>query len=94
MAHWDSKLVDDAHGTKLERLAVLVPGAPNYIEGKLLGVPSLVDDEGNATSTGLAQFEGTSELIKLWDLKNSIRGVVFDTTASNSGVRQGACKKM
>ena len=41
--HWDSKLVDDSHGTKHERLAVLVSGAPSFIEGKLLGVPSLVD---------------------------------------------------
>ena len=41
--HWDSKLIDDALGTKKERLAILVSGAPNYIEGKLLGVPSLED---------------------------------------------------
>ena len=92
--HWDSKLVDDAHGTKLERLAVLASGAPAYIEGKLLGVPSLVDDEGQATSTGEAQFEAAKELVKLWDLRKSIRGFVFDTTASNTGVKQGACKRM
>ena len=51
--HWDSKLVDDAHGTKLERLALLVSGT---VKGR--------------------------------------KGVVFDTTASNSGVRQGSCKRM
>ena len=34
--------MDDAHGTKLERLAVLASGAPAYIEGKLLDVPSMV----------------------------------------------------
>ena len=39
--HWDSKLIDDSHGTKKERLAIFVSGAPHYIEGKLLGVPSL-----------------------------------------------------
>ena len=72
----------------------MVSGAPNYTEGKLLGVPSLVDGEGNATSTGLAQFEGASQLVEIWNFKNSIRGVVFDTTASNSGVRQGACKRI
>ena len=92
--HWDSKLVDDSHGTKHERLAVLVSGAPSYIEGKLLGVPSLVDEDGNATSTGEAQFEGAKDLVKIWDLKKSIRGLVFDTTASNSGVKQGACTRM
>ena len=92
--HWDSKLIDDAHGTQHERLAVLVSGAPNYIEGKLLGVPSLVDEDGNTTSTGLAQFEGARDLVKTWNLENSVRGLVFDTTASNSGVKQGACKRM
>ena len=81
--HWDSKLVDDSHGTKHERLAVLTSGAPNYIEGKLLGVPSLVGEDGQATSTGEAQFEGAKDLVKIWDLKNSVRGLVFDTTASN-----------
>ena len=92
--HWDSKLVDDAHDTKLERLSVLVSGAPIYIEGKLLSVPSLVDEYGNATSTGRAQFEGAKDLIKSWDLKNSVTGLVFDTTASNSGVEQGACTRV
>ena len=92
--HWDSKLIDDVHGTKHERLAVLVSGAPNYVEGKLLGVPSLVDDDGNVTSSGLAQFEGAKELVRVWDLSKSLNGLVFDTTASNSGVHQGACKRM
>ena len=69
-------------------------GAPHYIEGKLLGVPSLEDEDGNATSTGYAQFKGASDLVKIWDVKNSVRAMVFDTTASNSGVKQGACKRM
>ena len=46
-------MVDDAHGTKSERLAVLVSG---ILKGR--------------------------------------QGVVFDTTASNSGVRQGVCKRI
>ena len=70
--HWDSKLIDDSHGTKKERLAILVSGAPHYIEGKLLGVPSLEDEDGNATSTGYAQFKGASDLVKIWDVKNSV----------------------
>ena len=63
--HWDSKLIDDAHGTKKERLAILVSGSPSYIGGKLLGVQSLEDENGNATSTGLRQFQGASEYVKL-----------------------------
>ena len=92
--HWDSKLIDDAHGTKHERLSILASGAPNYVEGKLLGVPSLRDEDGNPTSSGYAQFKGASDFVRIWDIKNSVRGFVFDTTASNSGVRQGACKSM
>ena len=92
--HWDSKLIDDAHGTKHERLSILASGAPNYVEGKLLGVPSLRDEDGNPTSSGYAQFKGASDFVRIWDIKNSVRGFVFDTTASNSGVRQGACKRM
>ena len=33
-------------------------------------------------------------MVGICDLKNSIRDIVFDTTASNSGVGQGACKRM
>ena len=73
--HWDSNLVDDSHGTRSERLAVPVSGEPSYVEGKLLGVPDLVDGDGHATSTGLAQFEGARDLVELWDLQNSVRGV-------------------
>ena len=53
-----------------------------------------MNEDGEATSTGLAQFEGAKELVQIWNVKNSIRGLVFDTTASNSGCKQGACKRM
>ena len=56
-------------------MAVPVSGEPSYVEGKLLGVPDLVDGDGHATSTGLAQFEGARDLVELWDLQNSVRGV-------------------
>ena len=60
----------------------------------MLGVPSLINSEGKPTSTEEAQFEGAKEVVKLWDVKKSLRGFVFDTTASNTGAKQGACKRM
>ena len=70
----------------------LVP--PHFDKGKLLGVPSMETEDGTPTSTGQAQFEATNELVKLWDIKNHIRGMVFDTTASNSGAKKGACTRL
>ena len=58
------------------------------------GTPTdLIDGGGNATSAGLALFEEARDFVKLWDMQNSMRGVVFDTTASNSGQRRGPVSK-
>ena len=53
--------------------------------------------EGQATLTDEAQFEKAKEMVRIRDLKNSIRDerdLVFDTNASNSRVRQDVCKGM
>ena len=88
--HWDGKMLKDVAGTKpgshTEALAVLVSGKPCYTEGKLLGVP-FIDN-----STGIMQAQTSYDLLKLWDLTDSISGLVFDTTASNSGIHRGAAK--
>ena len=70
----------------VESLAVLVSGAPHYEEGKLLGVP-FID-----SSTGIQQCNASLELIETWGLADKVEGLVFDTTASNSGVNKGAAK--
>ena len=86
--HWDGKLVRDVLGETypVESLAVLVSGAPQYEEGKLLGVPFI------ESSTGIQQCNATLELIETWGLTDNIVGLVFDTTASNSGINKGAAK--
>lgn len=84
--HWDGKLLSDVLGDSYERLAVLLSGAPQYIEGKLLGVPSLVD------SKGMTQANATYDLLEVWDISDRVAALVFDTTASNSGVHKGAAK--
>ena len=87
--HWDSKFLTDSVGQGWEAEAILVSGAPNWVEGKLLDVAELVDGEGGPSSTGQAQFQANKEVVKLWDLKRDIRAFVFDTTASNTGCRKG-----
>ena len=58
--------MEDPHKKQSGKLAILISGAPAYEQGKLLGVPEIVDS--NRLS--------------------------FDTTASNSGWQNGACKKI
>ena len=84
--HWDGKLLADMRGESCERLAVLVSGAPNYTEGKLLGVSNLTD------STGKSQADASYDLLNVWGLVDNTIALVFDTTASNTAVRKGAEK--
>ncbi|KAG0723910.1 hypothetical protein GWK47_041758 [Chionoecetes opilio] len=88
--HWDGKMLRDVlgsdPGTTSETLAVLVSGPPAYPEGKLLGVP-VID-----SSTGTVQAEASMDLLEAWGLTGVITALVFDTTASNSGVHRGAAK--
>lgn len=82
--HWDGKIV---RGDS-ERLAVLIAGLPAHREGKLLGVPVISD------GTGTTQATVTNAMINEWGVENTIVGLVFDTTASNSGWKNGACVKL
>ena len=81
-------------GSKDERLAVLISGAPHFTEGKVIGIPRLTDDDNNPTSTGEAQFEACLELIDEWDVKENVCAMCFDTTSSNTGVHRGACTRL
>jgi hypothetical protein len=83
VVHWDGKLLPDLTGKeKVDRLAVIVSGAG--VE-QLLGVPKL------ASSTGDAQATAVLRCIDDWNLGLKVKGMCFDTTASNSGIHSGAC---
>lgn len=88
--HWDGKLLKDVLGANpgdsVESLAVLVSGSPQYQEGKLLGVPFI------ESSSGIAQANASMDLLVAWGLTGNIVALVFDTTASNSGIRSGSAK--
>ena len=92
--HWDGKQISNIIGEKEDYEAILVSGAPSFIEGKLLSVSKMKDELGNNTSTGLAQFTVISEQIRLWDIKDHIRSFTFDTTSSNTGKNTGSCKQI
>ena len=84
--HWDGKLTTDRLGNKYEALTVIASGSPDYTDGKLLGVQQIEN------ATGKVQAEATFEMVELWELKDHVKALVFDTTASNSGWKSGAAK--
>lgn len=53
---------------------------------KCLGVPNI----GNGT--GKSQAEAVINLLNEWKITDKVKLMCFDTTASNTGVRNGACK--
>ena len=93
-AHWDGKLIQDVTGTPQEHEAILVSGSPHYLEGKLLSVTKLVDEDGQPTSTGEAQALAVLVQLREWGVDKNIMALVFDTTASNSGVHRGATVRL
>ena len=67
-------------------LYVLVSGTSTYKEGKLLGVQRL------EKASGKAQANASYDLLEVWNLKQQVKALVFDTTASNTGWNNGAAK--
>ena len=92
--HWDGKLIKNVTGVLQEHESILVSGAPYFVEGKLLSVTKLEDEDGNPTSTGEAQAQAVLEEIERWGLRDNVKALVFDTTASNSGVKKGATVRL
>lgn len=85
LLHWDGKLLLDIAGApkeKVDRVAILVTGE----EEKLLGVPKI------ARGTGREQADACIKALNDWGLSDKVQGLVFDTTASNTGLHRGACQ--
>ena len=81
--HWDGKLIKNVTGKLQELESILVSGAPNYKEGKLLNVSKL-EDKGNPSNTAEAKVLAIIEQLKIWGLKDSAKALVFDNKAFNS----------
>ena len=61
-------------------------GTSTYKEGKLLGVQRL------EKASGTAQADASYDLLVVWNLKQHVKALVFDTTANNTGWNNGAAK--
>ena len=88
---WDGKMLKDMMNLKHEMQAMVLSGAPGYIEGKLIDVIELRDEDGNPTSTGEAQAEAIFIAVVNWGAADNIVVFNFDTTASNTGPYSGSC---
>ena len=81
--HWDGKLLPDLTGQeKVDRLPVIVTGVDI---DQLLGVPKL------KSGTGQAQADAVVACLEDWNVSTNVKGLCFDTTASNTGRINGAC---
>ena len=84
--HWDGKCVNLKGNVKSNRICVYVTGADLTKSRKLLGVPE------TASGTGVAEANIVKEMLADWGIKAEVVGMVFDTTSSNTGKFNGACK--
>ncbi|XP_047123055.1 uncharacterized protein LOC124806322 [Hydra vulgaris] len=87
VVHWDGKIMRDSTNledpkSNVDRIGVSVTGVD--LE-KILGIVKL------PAGTGVAQAKATFQLAKIWDVDSEIVGMCFDTTASNTGSKNGAC---
>ena len=67
-------------------LSVLVSGTATNKEGKLLRVQML------EKASGTVQADASYDLLEVWNLKQHVKALVFDTTASNTGCNNSATK--
>lgn len=81
--HWDGKMLPALTSKKLvDRMAIIVSGDGVM---KLLAVPVI------GRGTGKAQADSIYETLEEWNLTDRVKFMSFDTTASNTGIRSGAC---
>lgn len=81
--HWDGKMLEDITGREMvDRLPILVSG-----EGveQILAAPKLLRGTGEATAC--AVYDTANE----WQISDKVKFMCFDTTAANTGPRNGAC---
>ncbi|KZS06415.1 Cc8K15.2-like protein, partial [Daphnia magna] len=76
---WDSKLIKLVSGEKEERVAILVSSASSG--PKIIGIPSVAD------LTGISQKNSLIAILDDWQIKQDVVALVFDTTGSDTGIR-------
>ena len=84
--HWDGKILKVKGNIKSNRVCVHIAGADATRVQKLLGVPEV------ESGTGAAEAQVVKDMLTKWKIREGVVGLVFDTTASNSGIHSGACR--
>ena len=85
IVHWDGKLLPETavDNKTYDRLPIIV----SYEETeKFLSVPKLDNGPGESIANAV------SEVLKDWKLEDQVVAMSFDTTNSNTGRYNGACK--
>ena len=85
LLHWDGKMLPGltrVHADRENRVAIVVSWKNNEM---LLGTPHI------PSGTGKDHANVYTELLYKWNIAEQVRGLVFDTTASNTGINSGAC---
>ena len=84
--HWDGKTLHLRGRVGSNRVCAYLSGIDANQTKKLLGIPQA------ETGKGIAEFEVVKECMVKWQVKEQVVGMVFDTTAANSGEHSGACR--
>ena len=84
--HWDGKTLILRGREVSKRVCVYLSGVEDDRLRKLLGIPE------TESGKGVDEFEEVKECLLNWGVKEQVVGMVFDTTASNSGEHSGACR--
>ena len=86
--HWDGKTLKLRGRVTSSRVAVYLSGlgAPEDQLRKLLGIPEAKD------GTGSEEFHIVQKCLETWEVKEQVVGLVFDTTATNTGKEKGCCR--
>ena len=91
VVHFDGKIIEDrtdSTRSSQDRLAILL-SSPSMSSEQLLGVPPVPNGTGEEVA------EKVLEVFKHWGVTaDHVVAMSFDTTASNTGVRSGACIKL
>ena len=67
-------------------MCVYLSGVEEEQTRKLLRIPE------TSSGKGVVEFRVVKEHLESWSVKEQVKGMVFDTTASNSGDQSGACR--
>ena len=85
--HWDGKTLKLRGKITSNRVCVYLSGLGNQSEiRKLLGIP------GAETGTGADEFKIVQKSLDDWNVGDEVTGMVFDTTATNTGKEKGCCR--